>query len=85
MEDQLKQFDQKVADLQKKSEQFTGQMKEQYNQSIDDIQQKQKAVREKLNELNTKSGKAWEDVKNHVDKAMDVLSAAYEDAVSRFK
>ena len=52
---------------------------------MEELRNKKQAAAEKLNELNSASGKAWEDIKSGMDSAMDALGKAFDRARSHFK
>ena len=85
VEAQLKAYDQKLDQLQAKA----GLLKEEARASLDEqlesLREKQRAAQEEWEKLAASSGKAWEDMKSGMDRAMDDLAAAYHDAASHFQ
>ena len=88
MEAKLQDFDREIQSLQDKVKSGASALKEdsiaKFNQSMEELSKKKQAVAEKLNELKSESGKAWEDTKSGVDNAMDELGKAYDRARSHF-
>ncbi|PJB34986.1 MAG: hypothetical protein CO107_11815, partial [Deltaproteobacteria bacterium CG_4_9_14_3_um_filter_51_14] len=61
-----------------------GDAKVKAEQQITALRQKRDAVSEKLKELSSSSGSAWEQLKSGLDAAMDDLIDAYKKVVAEF-
>ena len=89
MEARLQELDSEIQQLQAKAQSSATELKEkskaEFNQSMEDLRNKQQVATEKLNELKSASGQAWEDIKGGVNSAMDELGKAYDRARSHFK
>jgi DNA repair exonuclease SbcCD ATPase subunit len=85
IEAQLKEYDQKLDELQVKVGAVKQEAKALLNQQIQALREKQHAAHDKLDKLSTATGKAWEDLKSGMDTAMENLAKAYHDAVSHFE
>ena len=89
IEGKMKEFDRDMQELLVKAQFRATDLKEeskaQFDQSMEELRNKKQAAAEKLNELNSASGKAWEDIKSGMDSAMDELSKAFDRARSHFE
>jgi uncharacterized phage infection (PIP) family protein YhgE len=85
IEAQLKEYDQKLDELEVKAGTVKQEAKALFNQKIEALREKQRAAHDKLDKLSTATGKAWEDLKSGTDAAMEDLAKAYHDAVSHFE
>jgi len=89
MEAKLQELDREIQDLQTKAQSNAAELKEkskeEFNQTMEELRNKQQAATEKLDQLKSASGKAWEDTKAGVDSAFDELSKAFDRARSHFK
>jgi hypothetical protein len=87
-----KQVQSTLDDLSKKTDQLKEQAKVAKGEALTKIQAaladlkvKQDQAKQKLQELGSSTGAAWEQVKTGVDKAVAELQKAYNDASSHFK
>ena len=85
IEAQLKEYDQKLDELEVKARTAKQETKALFNQKIEALREKQRAAHDKLDRLSIATGKAWEDLKSGTDAAMEDLAKAYHDAVSHFE
>jgi DNA repair exonuclease SbcCD ATPase subunit len=85
IEAQLKEYDQKLDELEVKARTVKQGTKALFNQKIDALREKQRTAHDELDKLSTATGKAWEDLKSGMDTAMEDLAKAYHDAVSHFE
>ena len=85
IEAQLKEYDQKLDELEVKARIAKQETKALFNQKIEALREKQRAAHDKLDRLSIATGKAWEDLKSGTDAAMEDLAKAYHDAVSHFE
>ena len=85
----IKEFDREMQELLAKAKSSASDLKEagkaKFNQSMEELHNKKQAAADKLNELNSASGEAWEDIKSGMDSAMDELSKAFDRARSNFE
>ncbi len=87
-----KQVQSTLDDLSKKTDQLKEQAKiakgealTKIQAALADLKVKQDQAKQKLQELGSSTGAAWEQVKTGVDKAVAELQKAYNDASSYFK
>ena len=85
MQAKLDEYKQNIEKLKIKTELMGQGLKADFNHRLDELQAKQEAAQEKLSELKSSSGKAWDEVKEGLNQAMLDLEQAYVDARSRFK
>ena len=84
-EAQLKEYDQKLDELEAKTGTLEGDAKTVLERQMQTLREKQRAAHDELDKLETATGKAWEDLKSGTEAAMDDLSEAYHDALSHFE
>jgi len=84
METRLAEYKKEIDQLQGKVESLGGDAKAKAEQQLAALRQKQDAVSEKLKELSSSSGKAWEQIKSGLEAAMDDLGNAYKKVVAEF-
>ena len=84
METKLAEYKKGIDDLQAKAEKLGGDAKAKAEQQLTALRQKRDEVSEKLKELSSSSGKAWEQVKSGIDAAMEDLGNAYKKAAAEF-
>ena len=85
----MKEYDREMQELLAKAQSRATDLKEeskaQFNQSMEELRNKKQAAADKLNELNSASGVAWEYIKSGMDSSMDELTKAFDRARSHFK
>jgi spermidine/putrescine-binding protein len=85
----MKEYDREIQELLAKAESRATDLKEegkaQFDQSMEALLNKKQTAAEKLNELNSASAEAWEDIKSGMDSALDELTKAFDRARSHFK
>lgn len=84
MEIQLNEYGKKIDQLEAKAEELGGDVKAKAEQQLTDLRQKRDEVSEKLKELGSSSGNAWDQLKSGIDAAMGDLANAYNKAVAEF-
>jgi chromosome segregation ATPase len=84
METKLNEYGEKIDQLQAKAEKLKGDSKAKVEQQLTALRQKRDEVSEKLKELSSSSGNAWEQLKSGVDAAMDDLVNTYKKVVAEF-
>ena len=84
MESKLDEYGNEIDQLQAKAEKLEGDAKAKAEQQLAALRQKQDAVGEKVKDLGSASGDAWEQVKSGVDAAMEDLGNAYKKAAAEF-
>ena len=83
-EARLAEYEQEIDQLQAKAEKLEGDAKAKAEQQLTQLRQKRDAVSEKLKELSSSSGNAWEQIKSGIDAAMEDLGNAYKKAAAEF-
>jgi len=85
MEAQLKEWAAKIGELMAKAEKAKAEATIEYQRQIKELQAKQAAAQEKLEELRKAGEGAWEDLRAGLETAWDDLKSAFNNAVARFK
>jgi cell division septum initiation protein DivIVA len=83
-ENKLTEYKKKIDQLQAKAEELGGDAKAKAEQQLAVVRQKRDNVSEKLKDLSSSGGNAWEQIKSGVDTAMDDLASAYKNAAAEF-
>ena len=83
-ETRLIEYRNKIDQLQAGAEKLGGDAKEKAEQELTALRQKQDEVSEKLKELSSSGGKAWEQLKSGIDAAIEDLDNAYKKAAAEF-
>ena len=83
-ETRLDEYKKEIDRLQATAEKLEGDAKAKAQQQLAALRQKRDAVSEKLKDLSSSSGDAWEKLKSGVDAAMDDLGNACKKAVAEF-
>jgi predicted RNase H-like nuclease (RuvC/YqgF family) len=84
MQTKLDEYGKEIDQLQAKAEKLEGDAKAKAEQQLAALRQKRDAVAEKVKELGSSSGNAWEQVKAGIDAAMEDLGNAYKKVVAEF-
>jgi F0F1-type ATP synthase membrane subunit b/b' len=84
METRLAEYEKGIDELQAKAEKLGGDAKAKAEQQLTALRQKRNEVSEKLKELSSASGKAWDQLKSGIDTAMEDLGNAYKKAAAEF-
>jgi uncharacterized protein YoxC len=80
----LVEYKKEIDQLQAKAEKLGGDVKAKAEQQLTALRQKLDEVSEKLKELSSSSGNAWEQLKSGIDAAMEDLRNAYKKAAAEF-
>ncbi len=83
-ETRLSEYKKEIDQLQVKAEKLEGDAKAKAEQQLTALRQKRDEVSEKLKDLSSSSGNAWEQLKSGIDAAMEDLSNAYKKAAAEF-
>ena len=83
-ETKLAEYEKDIDQLQAKAEAMGEDAKAKAEQQLTALRQKRDAVSEKLKELGSSSGNAWERLKSGVEAAMDDLADSYKKASAEF-
>jgi F0F1-type ATP synthase membrane subunit b/b' len=83
-ETKLAEYEKEIDQLQARAEKLEGDAKAKAGQQLTALRQKRDGVSEKLKNLSSSSGDAWEQMKSGVDAAMEDLVSAYEKAAAEF-
>jgi predicted RNase H-like nuclease (RuvC/YqgF family) len=84
IETKLDEYGKEIDQLQAKAEKLEGDAKAKVEQQLTALRQKRDAVAEKVKELGSSSGNAWEQLKSGIDAAMEELANAYKKVVAEF-
>jgi len=84
METKLDEYGKEIDQLQAKAEKLEGDAKAKAEQQLTALRQKRDAVAEKVKELGSSSGSAWEQLKSGIDAAMEELANTYKKVVAEF-
>lgn len=85
LEAQLDEWNAKIDVLKAKAQRAGADAKVDYEETIEDLQQKRAAAKSKLQDLREASDDAWDDLKEGVEQAWDNLGQAVSRATERFK
>ena len=83
-ETRLAEYKKEIDQLQAKAEKLEGDAKAKAEQQLTVLRQKRDEVSEKMKDLSSSSGNAWEKVKSGIDAAMEDLGDAYKKAAAEF-
>jgi len=83
-ETRLAEYKKEIDQLQANAEKLGGDAKAKAEEGLTALRQKRDEVSEKLKDLSSSSGDAWEQLKSGIDAAMDDLGNAYKKAVAEF-
>lgn len=83
--ERLAQYNQKMIDMDRKLAMMTEQAKAEVEEEVGNFMRKKEDVSAKFQELQADGGEAFEDLKEGMNKAMDEMDVAYDQAISRFK
>ena len=81
----LRDLSDSLAELTFKAEQLQDNATLEFEEQIESLRDKQRKIREKLQELEEASDEAWEDIKDGIDHAWSDLKKSLDSAWSRFK
>jgi len=84
MQTKLDEYGKEIDQLQAKAEKLEGDAKAKAEQQLAALRQKRDAAAEKVKELGSSSGSAWEQLKAGIDAAMEELANAYRKVVAEF-
>lgn len=85
IQEKMALYNQKLMDLKKEMGKLNDQAKAALDKQMVELNQKKLEITAKLKEAEAASGEAYEDLKKGLDKSLDDLDQAFEDAVSRFQ
>lgn len=80
----LAEYDKEIDQMKAKAEKLGGDAKAKAEQQLTALRQKRDALSEKLKELGSSTGNAWEQLKSGIDAAMEDLGNAYKQAAAEF-
>ena len=80
----LNEYKEEFNQLQAKAEKMGGEAKAKADEQLTALHQKREVVAEKLKELSSSSGNAWEQLKTGIDAALEDLGNAYKKAAAEF-
>jgi len=83
-ETRLAEYKKEIDQLQAKAEKLEGDVKAKAEQQLTALRQKRDEVSEKLKDLSSSSGNAWEQLRSGIDAAMEDLGNAYKKAAAEF-
>jgi DNA polymerase III delta prime subunit len=85
IQEKMTEYSQKLVDLETKLVMLNEQAKAEMAEEMEDLKRKKGAMGEKIRELQTASGEAYEDLKEGLESAMVEMDEAYDQALSRFQ
>lgn len=80
----LAEYEKEIDELQAKAEKLGGDAKAKAEQQLTALRQKRDVVADKLKELGSATGNAWDQLKSGIDAAMEDLGDAYKKAAAEF-
>ncbi|MGD2024995.1 MAG: hypothetical protein PVJ46_11520 [Methyloceanibacter sp.] len=85
MKAKLDEWNAQVDRLLAKADAAQADAKHEYNEQVEALKKQREAAIQRLNELQSKSDDAWEDLKAGTDAAWDKMTSALKNAASRFQ
>lgn len=85
MEARLHEWQAKIDVLKSKANKVKAEQKIKYQEEIENLQDKQRKLREKLDELKISGESAWQEMKTSVEMAWKDLEAGIKRSMDRFK
>lgn len=85
MADQLKKWDEDIQKLEQKADAAQTHIEQGYREQINELRQKQKETREKLDKIKNSGSDAWLELKNGFEKSRDALESSLKNALDQFK
>jgi DNA-binding transcriptional regulator GbsR (MarR family) len=83
-EARLAEYEKNIDQLQAKAEKLEGDAKAKAEQQLTQLRQKRDAAAEKLKELGSSGGNAWEQIKSGVEAALEDLGNTYQKVAAEF-
>ena len=83
--DKIIEWDKRIDDLKKQGNEAASVMKEDYNRVTTDLKSKKQEAEARLAELKSVSGESWNELKRGTEQAVEELSKAVSNALSKFK
>lgn len=80
LEDRLEKLEEEIRELKMKAEKLTETAKSEWNEKVAELDAKQKAARDKFDEVAKSTGEAWEKLEEGAKKAWDELEEAVRKA-----
>ncbi len=81
----LADMDVEIARMKAKAEDMTGEAKARMQDRLNNLTDERAKVEQKLDELGTASGKAWEEVKTGLESSWSSLKSSFEKAADEFR
>lgn len=85
MQEKLAELNADIDKLVAKAGEVSGDLKNEYNEQIAALKEKQAAAREKIEEMQKSGESAWKDLKAGLDLAWTAIGESIDSAKSRFK
>jgi archaellum component FlaC len=85
LENQLKEWDEKLRELKDKIQTTTSDLHGEYHKQLETLMNKRATVHAKIQELSQRTEDAWVDLKGGTEKAWDDMREALERIASRYK
>ena len=85
IEAKIKGYDQNLDELKVKAKGVKGEAKAEFNRQMDELRKKKEEASQKLKEMQSATGKAWEDLKSGVETALEDLEKTFKQMMKRFK
>lgn len=85
LETQIQDWDAKLADLRAKTQETTAEIRADYEKQFEMLTEKRNAAQAKMQELRSRAGDVWEDLKGGTEKAWDEMQKALDQIAKRFK
>lgn len=80
LKDKLEHLEEEIRELKMKAEKLEDTAKAEWNEKVAELDAKQRAAREKLDEIATSTGEAWEHLEEGAKKAWEELEEAVRKA-----
>ena len=82
---QVDEWNAEIEKLKAQASQVRADMQINYNNQIEELQQRKKSVNKKLTQLKQASEESWEDLKAGIDEGIDLFKITVDSIISRYK
>ena len=85
IKEKMEQYSQKLMELQTKMVMLNEQAKANLAAEMENLNRKKQEVAEKASEINAASGEAYEDIRKGLERSLEEMDKAFDQAMSRFE
>lgn len=84
MDDEYQAVDKKIADLQSRANQETGEKKAELSRQLEDLEKKKETAVKKLGALKSASAESWKQIRSDAVQALEDLKKSYDKVAAEF-